>query len=158
MFLREGELTLAVAQVQAAEHALGSLGHAGIIVVGLMKERVNALKRQVIEKVEACWNKMVTTGNEKDGEDGKWVRVLKEVEALDGVVVGADMIVEALGALGMLKGKVDGLHQMLDKNLIGPRLEVPKGGKAEVPRLVLDEGDARVKIEGTSKDLSAGKG
>ncbi|KAF8422912.1 hypothetical protein EV426DRAFT_717843 [Tirmania nivea] len=156
IFLREGELGVAVAQVQAAEHALGNLGHAGIVVVGLMKERVCTLKRQVIEIVEDCWAKMVSSsGKERGGPEGGWVRVLKEVKTSEGVVVRGELVVEALEALGLLKSKVDGMHQMIDKVLIGPRLEVPKGGRMEVPGFRVEEGEGKIGIGGWSRDLSA---
>ncbi|RPB28816.1 hypothetical protein L211DRAFT_800621 [Terfezia boudieri ATCC MYA-4762] len=156
MFIREGELGVAVAQVQAAEHALGNIGHAGIIVVALMKERVGTLKRQVGEIVEDCWAKMVSSsGKERGGVEGGWVRVLKEVTTSEGVVVAGEIVVEALEALGLLKSKVDGMHQMIDRVLIGPRLEVPKGGRMEVPGFRVEEGKGKIGIWGWSRDLSA---
>lgn len=142
--------------MQAAEHALGNLGHAGIVVVGLMKERVGILKRSVTEMVETCWGQLVGSGKDRDGVVG-WVRVLKEVQTPEGVVVKGEMVVEALEALGLLKGKVDGLHQMIDRVLIGPRLEVPKGGRGDVPAIVVDEGESKIRNEGKSRDLSAGR-
>ena len=158
MFLHEGELGVAVAQVQAAEHALGNLGHAGIVVVALMKERVGTLKRHVGETVEDCWAKMVSSsGKERGGVEGGWVRVLEEVKTSDGVVVAGEIVVEALEALGLLKSKVDGMHQMIDKVLIGPRLEVPKGGRMEVPGFRVEEGAGKIGIGGWSRDLSAGR-
>lgn len=155
-FIREGDLALAVTQVQAAEHALGSLGPTGIMIVGLMKERVSALKKQVLEIVEHCWRQLVTTGK-SEGRDGDWVRVLREVKTFDGVVVGGSMVVEALEALGSLKSKVDGLHQVINTVLIRPRLEIPSGRMEVVPAFVVEEEEDKIRVEGWSKDLSASK-
>lgn len=154
--MREGDLALAVAQVQAADHALGNLGPTGIMIVGLMKERVGLLKKHVLEVVEHCWGQLVTTGKSEE-RGGGWVRVLREVKTPDGVVVGGGMVVEALEALGFLKSKVDGLHQMINTVLIRPRLEVPSGRMEEVPTFVVEEEEDKIRIEGLSKDLSASK-
>ena len=158
MFTHKGELGVAVAQVQAAEHALGNLGHAGIVVVALMKERVDTLKRQIIETVENCWGEMVSgSGKGKVGVVGGWVRVLKEVKTSEGVVVGGEAVVEALEALGLLKSKVDGMHQMIERVLIGPRLEVPHGGRMVVPGFRVEEEEGKIEVWGGGRDLSAGR-
>ena len=158
MFLRKGELGVAVTQIQATEYALGDLGHAGIVVVALMKERVGTLKRLVIETVESCWGKMVSSsGKGRDGAEKGWMRVLTEVKTSEGLVVGGEIVVEALEALGLLKSKVDGMHQMIDRALIGPRLEVPKGGQMEVLGFRVDEAEGWIGVGGWSRDLSAGR-
>lgn len=61
-----------------------------------------------------------------------------------------ESIVEALGLLNLLEGKVDQLHQRVDTLLITPRLDMSKGS---VPAFSVD-GDT-LRIIGRSSDLSA---
>ena len=71
-------------------------------------------------------------------------------------MVSGDMVVEALDALGLLKAKVDALHQMLDAVLIRPRLEVLRN-QGDVPTFEVDAEDpSTIQITRRSKDLSAG--
>ncbi|KAF8464609.1 Centromere/kinetochore Zw10-domain-containing protein [Kalaharituber pfeilii] len=151
MFVEQGDLGMAIAQLQAAEHALGQLGCEGIIVVGLMKEKVAGMKRTLVDAVESYWSRLISSG--KEGGEG-WVRIVKEVKGPNGVVISGDTVLEALGALGLSKARVDGLHQLIDAVLVKPRLEVSRV-IGDVPSYIVEEETSTIRIKGRSNDLSA---